>query len=184
MISSSQHDSAQRVELEIRVPNNVYKYDFRNLVLAYGIALLVTTIAMLVGIDTMLSAGGSFDSNFTTLLRTTRDGRLADLVDGMDTHGFMPVPKMLGVSLVTFKAFQDLDHEKAYSFVPVNHYSPTKEEAAIEMVSIDNDSEHSFEAGDVAAEHSHVRENSAQQLIPREDSDLESEWRPSIDSDP
>ena len=136
---------------------------------------------MILGIDTMLVAGGSMDTSFTTFLRTTRDQQLDQLIQAQHTQGFTPVPDTLKKSVVAF-GLSPADG-RSFSFMPTfNIHKSTADRGEIEM-------SHYSDSPVSASEEARGPDSevdvtpSTQALIQREDSDLESNWRPSIDSD-
>lgn len=108
----------------MRTPVNIYRYDAQNLLLAYGLAALVTAIAVVISLWIMMSAHGSVDMLFTTVVRTTRDGSLDALINPAETRGHMPVPKDLNDASVSFRrrSNETSQVQSTWSFV-VDHVS-------------------------------------------------------------
>ncbi|KAK4901585.1 hypothetical protein LTR27_001357 [Elasticomyces elasticus] len=82
--------------------HNIYVYDPITLWTAYGIAILLTAIAVGTGTYALVSNGVAYDTNFSTVLRTSRlskrlkgvDEELAG-EDGQDDDGSRPLPECL-----------------------------------------------------------------------------------------
>ncbi|KAK5679824.1 hypothetical protein LTS10_007772 [Elasticomyces elasticus] len=82
--------------------HNVYVYDPITLWTAYGIAILLTAIAVGTGSYALWSNGVAYDTNFSTVLRTSRlSKRLKDaeeelaIEDAQDDDGSRPLPECL-----------------------------------------------------------------------------------------
>ena len=80
--------------------HSVYVYTAWRLLLAYGLAILFTLIAVGVGFTTMYKAGASYSNKFSTILRTTRDLGLDRLISDHDWTGADPLPKYISKTRV------------------------------------------------------------------------------------
>lgn len=72
----------------------VYIYDSRLLLITYGVAFAVALLLALVGALSGWDNGCFADFRFSTIVRTTRDPRLADLVRGAEL-GSNPLPERI-----------------------------------------------------------------------------------------
>lgn len=73
--------------------HNVYHYDWRNLVLAYGIQNGVAFLIAIMGWVFIIRNGVSYSNDFSTVIRTTRNARLSTGLSAADTIGCDPLPK-------------------------------------------------------------------------------------------
>ena len=90
---------------------NVYTYKSTSLFLAYGLAILTSLLANILGIIAYLSNGSAHDRNFSAILGATRERELSELFDE-ENHGTLPVPKPTKRTLLKFR---DMD-EGGWSF--------------------------------------------------------------------
>jgi hypothetical protein len=91
---------------------NVYHYSWGRLALAYGVAIGLTLIAVLVGMYIIISTGSSYSNKFSTILRMSRYEKLDVLIEERDRRGQDPLPKHIGKA--RFMAVQD-----SYRGIPV-----------------------------------------------------------------
>lgn len=85
---------------------NVYTYKSTSLFLAYGLAILTSLLANILGIIAYLSNGSAHDRNFSAILGATRERELSDLFDE-ENHGILPVPKPTKRTLLKFRDMDD-----------------------------------------------------------------------------
>ncbi|KAH6713525.1 hypothetical protein BKA61DRAFT_43274 [Leptodontidium sp. MPI-SDFR-AT-0119] len=85
---------------------NVYSYKHKSLFLAYGLAILTTLIANILGIIAYLDNGSAHDRNFSAILGATREAQLKELFSD-DDHGILPVPKLTKRALLKFRNMDD-----------------------------------------------------------------------------
>lgn len=90
---------------------NVYTSKSTSLFLAYGLAILTSLLANILGIIAYLSNGSAHDRNFSAILGATRERELSELFDE-ENHGTLPVPKPTKRTLLKFR---DMD-EGGWSF--------------------------------------------------------------------
>lgn len=81
------------------IPINVYAYHPKNLYLAYGFALIFALLANALGALAYQSNGISYDSLFSTILRTTRNPDLTALVGGSDA-GALPLGRGMSSAML------------------------------------------------------------------------------------
>ncbi|KAF2674051.1 hypothetical protein BT63DRAFT_366381 [Microthyrium microscopicum] len=72
-------------------PVNRYTYSARNLWIAYGLALLLSLFAILLGLLAFLTNEASHDNSFSTIMSITRDPALGPLFPDC-CHGKLPLP--------------------------------------------------------------------------------------------
>jgi hypothetical protein len=75
---------------------NVYHYNWERLALAYGVAIVLTFIAVLIGMYIIISTGSSYSNRFSTILRVSRHEDLDVLIEERDRRGQDPLPKHIG----------------------------------------------------------------------------------------
>lgn len=79
----------------VRSPQNEYHYEPRNIYIAYGSAILLTSVLAAVGLLTIHASSASYGSSFSTVVRTTRSAGLDKLVSPAASTGAEPTPKEL-----------------------------------------------------------------------------------------
>ena len=80
----------------------VYVYTKSKLILAYGLAIGVSIIGVLIGLYAMITDGIAYSANFSTILRTSRYAEMTTPVDLADADGRDPLPDYLAKSKVSF----------------------------------------------------------------------------------
>ena len=55
---------------------NIYTYDRATLWIAYGVPILLTTLAVIAGMITIISTGASYSNDFSTVFRISRIAKL------------------------------------------------------------------------------------------------------------
>lgn len=75
--------------------HNIYTYSAKNLWLPYGIALVLTSLAVIAGLVTMFTNRASYSSNFSSVLRAAHGAELSTEILNIDMHGQDPLPKYL-----------------------------------------------------------------------------------------
>jgi len=73
----------------------VYAYSVWKLWLAYGIAILVSALAVIVGMTVIWLHGASHSNNFSAIFRTARGAQLSVKIENEDLNGQDPLPKYL-----------------------------------------------------------------------------------------
>jgi hypothetical protein len=95
---SRRHDpsspNAPSVKVYYEAHHNVYVYNPYKLWLAYGIALASSTIAVAVGLYTMVSNNASYSNEFSTILRVAHHAVSEPKLDTVD-NGSDPLVKEL-----------------------------------------------------------------------------------------
>jgi hypothetical protein len=88
----------------VTFPNfeTVYVYTPFRLWIAYGIAILLATIGVLIGTWSMFSSGLAYTNHFSTILRTARHANMETSILPEDTDGKDPLPKYLTKATVWF----------------------------------------------------------------------------------
>ncbi|KAL6918538.1 hypothetical protein FSST1_010033 [Fusarium sambucinum] len=87
--------AASRGPVTYSSPQNEFSYEPRNLFIAYGIGLLLSFAIVLVGLLCIKSASASYESRFSTIVRTTRNPELDTVVPAAETTGVEPLSKYL-----------------------------------------------------------------------------------------
>lgn len=94
--------------------HNIYAYDSVTLWIAYGVAILVTALAAVIGSTAMWMNGVAYDANFSTVLRTSRivrtvaehdKGASGSSWDSED--GSRPLPKPLEKAIIIMTAAEN-----------------------------------------------------------------------------
>ncbi len=97
--------------------HNIYKYDPRDLWVAYGIAAGSALFCVIFGIYAIWRNGATYQNVTSTFIRTTRDQALQNLIDPSD-NGAEPLPKYLAE--VNIKLAED---KSVTIQVPLRHSS-------------------------------------------------------------
>ncbi|KAK5744824.1 hypothetical protein LTR17_001901 [Elasticomyces elasticus] len=97
----------------------VYSYDSVKLWAAYGCAIGVSALAVLLGFWTVFDSGAVYSDNFSTLLRVTREVEMSVDIALADRDGKDPLPGYLADSTIAFPAPRSKGRVRAtYSAVP------------------------------------------------------------------
>jgi hypothetical protein len=94
---------------------NVYSYNARNLWLSYGIVLLATSLALLVGSLAVYKNGVSYKNGFAALLSTTRNQTLSALINGLSL-ATRPLDKATGKMYLRYGL---LKHASSHESAPL-----------------------------------------------------------------
>ncbi|GKU07092.1 hypothetical protein FLAG1_08861 [Fusarium langsethiae] len=86
---------ASRGPITYSSAQNAFSYEPRNLFIAYGIGLLLSSAIVIIGLLCIKSASASYESCFSTILRTTRNPDLDTIVPAAETTGAEPLSKHL-----------------------------------------------------------------------------------------
>lgn len=78
--------------------HNVYVYSAQKLWLSYGVALVLTALALVAGLITMHLNQASYSNNFSTVLRAAHGAELSTKMSREDAHGQDPLPKYLATA--------------------------------------------------------------------------------------
>lgn len=78
---------------------NIYVYSAFKLWIAYGIAILSTMIASLIGLIAIISSGASFSNNFSSVMRSAWNAELNVDVRLEDANSRDPLPEYLAMLL-------------------------------------------------------------------------------------
>lgn len=82
MLSSAILAKETAAEVTVHTSTTLYSYNWRNLVLAYAIAVCATAVCAAVGLDALVTNGYSAETTFSSILLTTRNADLDDLARG------------------------------------------------------------------------------------------------------
>jgi hypothetical protein len=94
---------------------NVYDYDQKNLLISYGVALVLTLLACAVGCAKVYRNGVSYSNLFSTVLRTTRHLQSFDaLLVGRDQIGADPLPRHLATAQVQLGPSQSVENDDSH----------------------------------------------------------------------
>ena len=69
-------DELPRANVTTTSVHNIYVYSWYKLWLAYGIAILLTAVAVAQGLLAIFSSGASYSNNFSTVMRSTWSAKL------------------------------------------------------------------------------------------------------------
>ncbi|TID19917.1 hypothetical protein E6O75_ATG07377 [Venturia nashicola] len=83
---------------------NVYTYSAEKLWLAYGIAILFTLIAVIIGLYIIMSTGTSYSNTFSTIFRKARGAESDVVIHPGDHDGKYPLPEYLKKATIRFPA--------------------------------------------------------------------------------
>ena len=89
--------------------HNIYVYSAITLWVAYGIAIVLTLVAVGIGMHSIIVNKASFSNDFSTILRTVRTAPMSAEVHKSERDGRQPLPKRLGKSRI----FIGLDSSQA-----------------------------------------------------------------------
>ncbi|KAL1883561.1 hypothetical protein Plec18167_002567 [Paecilomyces lecythidis] len=86
----------------ITTNRNTYAYSRAILWITYGIAILLTLVSILLGMFANRANQGSYSSNFSTIMRTTRNASLSSQIRLADCSGKDPLPKYISDTTISF----------------------------------------------------------------------------------
>ncbi|ODM22532.1 hypothetical protein SI65_00120 [Aspergillus cristatus] len=95
------------VNVTMTAYRNVYSYSQRILWTAYGIALGVSTLSVVLGVIIYFFNHGSYSTKFSTILRTTRTASISTALNAEDIKGLDPLPDHITDASISFKDGQD-----------------------------------------------------------------------------
>jgi hypothetical protein len=81
----------------------VYSYSHSRLWIAYGLAIPLAIISVLIGLSSMLSSGIAYTNHFSTILRAARYANMETSLMPEDADGKDPLPKYLTTAIVSFE---------------------------------------------------------------------------------
>lgn len=84
----------------------IYEYSAKILLIAYGTVILVSTIAVLIGLWTIFTMESSYSNDFSTILRATRHAQMTATVDVLD-DGRDSLPSSLADAFLTLCPSRD-----------------------------------------------------------------------------
>ena len=99
--------SMQTPQITSSVFVNKYTYNAQSLGIAYGLALIGEVICLAAGFYALYRNRVAFTNGFSTILRTTRNRELAQLVDGNNFNGSDPVPEHTLDARITYHLSND-----------------------------------------------------------------------------
>ncbi|RGP68681.1 hypothetical protein FSPOR_5151 [Fusarium sporotrichioides] len=104
--------AASRGPVTYSSAQNEFSYEPRNLFIAYGTGLLLSAIIVIVGLLCIKSASASYESSFSTILRTTRNPELDTIVPSAETTGAEPLSKHLGNIRLVLRRQEDMSESE------------------------------------------------------------------------
>lgn len=82
-----------RVTVEIY--ENIYDYDWVTLWVSYALSIFFTTVAVSVGVSSLILSGAAYSNNFSTIARISRTAELSVEITSADGLGHEPIPQYL-----------------------------------------------------------------------------------------
>ncbi|KAE9368373.1 hypothetical protein N431DRAFT_470085 [Stipitochalara longipes BDJ] len=82
MLSSASFTTNTTTQIIHSLTQNVYKYDKKNLLISYGAVIIVTVVAVLIGIVSLIKNGVNHDGSFSAIMATTRNPDLDEISQG------------------------------------------------------------------------------------------------------
>ncbi|OQO04768.1 hypothetical protein B0A48_09692 [Cryoendolithus antarcticus] len=83
--------------------DTVYAYSATTLWVAYGLAIALSTVAIAIGLYSMIVERAYYSADFSTIMRVTRAARLSSTIADEDTAGRSPLPKHLANANISFR---------------------------------------------------------------------------------
>lgn len=90
------------VEVTLTTYRNIYTYSQSILWTAYGIALGVSILGVILGVIIYFVNHGSYSSKFSTILRTTRTADITTEFNAEDVMGMDPLPDHINDATISF----------------------------------------------------------------------------------
>ena len=105
--------------MTVEQSRNVYVYRLLDLYVAYGASIAASIVCAAIGVSALYRNGLCYNTNFSTILRTTRRHELDDLMTPADTKGGDPLPMRIANRIVIFEDLSyDFDESSMSGFVP------------------------------------------------------------------
>lgn len=100
---TNEYTSVTRTNATLLQSLNTFTYAPRGLVVAYGIAILLSSICLALGLAAIYGNGVTYTNNFSTILRMTRDKAFDVSIQGEeDCSGADPLPDHIADITVTY----------------------------------------------------------------------------------
>ncbi|KAI7780429.1 hypothetical protein LA080_016048 [Diaporthe eres] len=112
ILSSAMLANETPAEVTVHTSAALYSYNWRNLLLAYAIAVCATAVCAVVGLDALLANGYSAETTFSSILLTTRNVDLDDLARG-HCLGECPLAKEVGRRRLKYGILRSQAHDAA-----------------------------------------------------------------------
>lgn len=112
VLSSAQLASEAAARATVRSPATLYSYNWRNLLLAYAIAVCAAAGCAAVGLLALTENGYSAETTFSSILLTTRNADLDDLARG-HCLGELPLAKDVGDKRLRYGILRSQDDDAA-----------------------------------------------------------------------
>jgi len=90
------------VNVTFAIYENIYVYTPGKLWLAYGIGILCTAIAVVIGLHSVLANRASYSNHLSTILRVTHGASIGTVITEADHSGEDPLPRHLAQARVGF----------------------------------------------------------------------------------
>jgi hypothetical protein len=81
---------------------SVYSYAATTLWIAYGIAILITALAVSMALMTIIDGNASYSRDFSTIMRMTSGAKLSATITEEDAAGHDPLPARLANAMISF----------------------------------------------------------------------------------
>ncbi len=121
LLTNSLLSPLEPMNVTTTTPINIYIYEPRNVLIAYGIAVIFALLANILGIAAYLANGVSHDNNWSSMLCTTRDLHVSKL-NAHERLGALPLEKRIGETKVRFDVGDMVEGERGsgrWGFGPV-----------------------------------------------------------------
>lgn len=133
--------------MTFRTYENVYSYSAARLWLIYGPAIFFTTLAVAIGLHSMIMEGVSYSDDFSTIMRATRQAELSASFRESDTGGENPLPKRLEQATVGIRKRVPASRAAKEAFEPVYEEVESEEsETTADVPNLENASINNPEA--------------------------------------
>jgi hypothetical protein len=91
-LTQSRVPDSENINVTYKTTRNIYKYDSRNLIISYSIAVFATLIALVLGFYSFHDNGVAHSTVFSAVLATTRNSEL-DVLSKGHSLGALPLDK-------------------------------------------------------------------------------------------
>lgn len=108
-------------------------YSAEKLWLAYGIAILFTLIAVVIGLYIIMSTGTSYSNNFSTIFRKARGAESDVVIHPGDHDGKYPLPDYLKKATIRFPASGGNDP------IPLDYMGHEKSDRVVDIEGLPRD---------------------------------------------
>lgn len=93
---------------------NIYTYSALKLWAAYGVAIFLAVLTVLLGLVAMFLNGASYSGNFSAVFLAAKGASLSENIHAQDLGGEDPLPRYLATAQVSFESNPQEEKDSRY----------------------------------------------------------------------